>query len=124
MRAKDFIVERTGKHHSQHASVQRNATKDRDPGGYYPNYHQLRTGLALAMADGGDKKLDIDHESWMGPYWTQHPYTKVEYDMFKQARKAIPTEHHEVIPWSDSEEPEDTQKLSPVAKHKKNRYGI
>jgi hypothetical protein len=124
MRAKDFIVERTGKHHPHHDAVHQGVSKDRDPGGYYPSYHQLRTGLALAMADGSKDKIDIDHESWMGPYWTQHPYTEVEHNMYKQARKAIPTEHHQVLPWAKSAEPDDTHKVSPVAKHPKNQHGI
>ena len=124
MRAKEFLSERTGKHHAQHASVHTSSAVARDPGGYYPNYHQLRTGLALAVADGSKNKLNVDHESWMGPYWTQHPYTEVEHNMFKQVKKAIPTEYHDRVPYHKSKEPDDTHHTSPVAKPKKNRYGI
>ena len=124
MRAKEFLSERTGKHHKQHASVHNGVSRDRDPGGFYPNYHQLRNGIALAMSDGSNKQIDVDHESWMGPYWTQHPFTEVEHNMFKQARKAVPTEHDQVLPWAKSAEPDDTHKVSPVAKSKKNKYGV
>jgi hypothetical protein len=124
MRAREFLSERTGKHDKNHASVHAGVSKDRDPGGFYPSYHQLRTGIALAMADGSNNKLNVDHESWMGPYWTQHPYTEEEYNMFKQVRKAVPTEHHQVLPYEKSAEPDDTHKVSPVAKPKKNKYGI
>jgi hypothetical protein len=125
MRAKEFITERTGTHHDHHASVHQGIRKDRDPGGYYPTYHQYRTGMVVGMMDGSGKIPPIiDHESWMGPYWTQHPYTEIEHNMFRDARKAIPTEDHEVLPFEKSVEPNDTHRISPVAKHKKNKYGI
>jgi len=115
MRAREFIVERTGVTHPHHDAVHQGFSKQRDPGGYYPTYHQYRTGMALGMADGGDDKIDIDHESWMGPYWTFHPYTDKEHDMIKQVTKSIPTEYHQVRPRTPSAEPEDTHKVSPVA---------
>jgi hypothetical protein len=127
MRAKEFINEaskKIGKHHDHHASVHKGISVDRDPGGWYPSYHQMRTGMALAQADGKNSPINVDSESWMGPFWTQHPYTKEEYDMFAQVRKHIPTEHYQRLPWSDSKEPDDTSKQSPVAKPKKNKHGI
>ena len=114
MRAHEFLTEAKGKIHKHHSSVQRGVSKGRDPGGYYPSYHQYRTGLAVAMADGSGDKLEMDEESWMGPHWTQHPYTELEHKMLQQVRKTIPTEHHEVQPWSKSTEPEDTHKQSTV----------
>jgi hypothetical protein len=98
--------------------------KVRDPGGWFPSYHQMRTGMALAQADGKDSPVELDSESWMGPFWTQHPYTEQEYDMFQQVRKNIPTEYHKVLPWAKSAEPTDTHKTSTVAARKKNKYGI
>ena len=124
MRAKEFLSERTGSTHPHHDAVQQGISRDRDPGGYYPTYHQYRTGMALAMSDGSNKPLDVDHESWMGPFWTQHPYTEVEDKMLKQVRKVIPTQHQEVAPWRKSTEPTDTHKVSPVAKSKRKKYGI
>jgi hypothetical protein len=125
MRAKEFIIEATGSHHEHHVAVHQGIRRSRDPGGYYPSYHQMRTGIVVGMMDGSGKTpANIDHESWMGPYWTQHPYTEVEHNMFKDARKVIPTEDHEVLPWKKSQEPDDTHKISPVAKHPKNKHGI
>ena len=124
MRAKEFIVERTGTPHEQHNAVHQGFSRQRDPGGYYPSYHQYRTGMALSMSDGSNKKLDIDHESWMGPFWTFHPYTDIEHDMVQQVKKVIPTEYEQVKPRSASKEPSDTHKVSPVAQPKRNKYGI
>jgi hypothetical protein len=126
MRAKEFITEHTGKAHPDHNSVHQGYNKVRDPGGYYPSYHQMRTGIVLGMMDGTGKMPEPKppHESWMGPYWTQHPWTEVEHKMFRDARKVIPTEHHQIQPWSKSKEPGDTHKVSPVAAKKKNRFGI
>ena len=124
MRAKEFIVERTGKHHDHHAAVATGARKVRDPGGYYPSYHQMRTGIVVGMMDGSGKVPDVPHESWMGPFWTQHPYTELEHNMFRDARKAIPTEDHEVLPFKKSTEPKDTHKISPVAQSKRNKHGV
>jgi hypothetical protein len=124
MRAKEFITEHTGTPHEQHDAVHQGFSRQRDPGGYYPTYHQYRTGMALAMADGSNDKLDVDHESWMGPFWTFHPYTDIEHDMVQQVKKVIPTEYDQVKPRSASKEPGDTHKVSSVAKSKRNRYGV
>lgn len=118
MRASEFITEAKGKIHPEHSGVQRSVSKSRDPGGYYPSYHQLRTGMALAGADGSHNKIDMDEESWIGPHWSQHPYTEVEHKMLQQVRKTIPTEHHQIQPWSKSQEPDDTHKTSPVSTFK------
>jgi len=124
MRAKEFIVERTGRPHPHHDSVHQGFSRQRDPGGYYPSYHQYRTGMALAMANGGNNKLDIDHESWMGPFWTLHPFTDIEHKMINQVKKVIPTEYDQVRPHTPSREPKDTSTVSPVNKPKRNKYGI
>lgn len=114
MRASEFITESTGQAHPHHVSAQKSFTRTRDKGGYYPSYHQMRTGLALAMADGSGDPIDIDHETLVGPYWSYHPYTEEEYNMFIQAEKAIPTEKETMMPWSKSTEPTDTNKTSIV----------
>jgi len=125
MRAKEFITEHTGKHHDNHMVAAQGTRKVRDPGGYYPSYHQMRMGIVVGTMDGkGNIPKNVPHESWMGPYWTQHPWTEIEHKMFQDAKKVIPTEDHEVIPWKKSEEPSDTHKVSPIAKSKKNKYGI
>lgn len=124
MRAKEFIVERSGKPHEHHDAVHQGFSRQRDPGGWFPSYHQLRTGMALAMADGSKEKLDLDHESWMGTMWTLHPYTDKEHEMIQQVHSAIPTEYHQIRPRTPSKEPDDVHRVSPVANKKKNKYGI
>jgi hypothetical protein len=115
MRAKEFIVEHTGEPHPEHDAVHQGFSKQRDPGGFYPTYHQYRTGMAIGMADGSNKPLDIDHESWVGPYWTFHPYTNEEHKMVKQVTKVIPTEFHQIRARTKSVEPDGTHKISPVS---------
>ena len=112
MRAHEFLTETVAKTHSHHEAAQRSFTRSRDPGGYYPTYHQYRTGLALAMANGTGEPIDVDHETIVGPFWSYHPYTEEEYNMFIQAEKVIPTEKETMLPWSKSKEPEDTNTTS------------
>jgi hypothetical protein len=120
----EVIVERTGKPHPHHDAVHQGFSRQRDPGGYYPSYHQYRTGMAISMADGSKKKLNVDHESWMGPYWTFHPYTDVEHDMIQQTKRSVPTEYDQVKPRTPSKEPNEIHRVSPVAAQKRNKYGI
>lgn len=122
MRSKEFIVEREGKMKKRHAAVQQGVSKSRDVGGYDRVYHMNRTWMATAMADGKSRKpVDMDEASWIEKYNTQHPYTEEEYNMFRQAEATIPTDCKEVIPWSKSEEPDDTHKISPTSNWNKTK---
>ena len=56
----------------------------------------------------------MDSASWTEKYNTVHPYTEEEHNMLHQAMKTVPTEHHEVVPFSKSMEPDDTHKSSPI----------
>ena len=119
MRATEFIVEanKEGKVNKHHADVQRGVTKMRDKGGYDRIYHMNRIGMALAKADGKSKKAvkDMDSASWIEKYNTAHPYTEEEHKMFQSAFNTVPTDHKEVLPWSKSQEPDDTHRVSPTA---------
>ena len=116
MRAKDFIVERKGKMKKRAAAVQQGVVKSRDAGGYDRTNHMNRLWMAAAMADGKNTKpVDMDSYSWVEKYNTQHPYTQEEYNMFRAAEATVPTESIEVTPWTKSEEPKDTHKVSPVS---------
>ena len=116
MRANEFINEDTvGKMKKRHAAVQQGVSKSRDVGGYDRVNHMNRLWMATAMADGKSKKgVDMDGYSWIEKYNTQHPYTEEEYNMFRQAEATVPTDSVEVTPWSKSEEPNDTNKVSAV----------
>ena len=117
MRARDFVVERTvvGKIKKRHAAVQQGIVKSRDDGGYDRTNHMNRMWMATAMADGKSKKpVDMDAYSWVEKYNTQHPYTEEEYNMFIAATKTVPTDKKNVVPYSKSQEPEDTNTQSLV----------
>jgi hypothetical protein len=88
------------------------------------DYTHYRLGLALAMCDGKNKP-DIDPKTFYGKKHTAHPYTQIEHDMLKQGYEVVGAK------WDDlnggdmlSRELESTNKTSPVAKPKKNKYGI
>lgn len=115
MRAREFVFETVGKisHRAEQASV--GLHKVRDSGGYDRLYMLNRLGMAMAMADGKDKKsVDMDEASWAEKFNTVHPYTEAEHNMLHQAMGAIPHEHQEVVPLSKSEEPKAVNVESPV----------
>ena len=119
MRAYEFLNESTGKPHDHHSTVQKGFAKVRDPGGYNPTYHLNRLMMATAMSDGKDpSSIKMDHESWIGPFNSVHPYTEEEYNMYISATKTIPTDKKDVVPYSKSKEPEDTNKKSLVIANK------
>lgn len=88
------------------------------------DYTMNRLGMAVAMTDGKSKP-DIDGKSWIGKSKAAFPYTKEEQDMLKQAYKAVGASHTDLNKGNmNSMELEDTHKVSPVAKRKKNKYGV
>jgi hypothetical protein len=115
MRATEFIAESEGKMHKHAVAASLGTHKTRDKGGYDRTNHLNRLMMATAMADGKSKKpVDMDSASWIEKYNTAHPYTEEEHNMLHQAMATIPTEHKEVVPFSKSQETEDTHKVSPV----------
>jgi hypothetical protein len=122
MRAHEFITEGKGKRgkmpgHAQQAS--RGVFKVRDEGGYDRTYHMNRLWMAMAMADGKSQDaVDMDYESFAEKYNTVHPYTEEEYNMLIAATKTVPTDRKNVLPYSKSMEPEDTNVKSAVVAFK------
>jgi hypothetical protein len=97
----------------------------RDVGGYDRTYHLNRIMMATAMADGRSKKpVDMPHQSWVEKYNVAFPFTDMERMMMLQAMATIPTDGKELSKRGKSEEPKDTNKLSPTNKPKRNKYGI
>jgi hypothetical protein len=80
--------------------------------------------MAAAIADGGNKPVDMDAESWVEKYNVVFPYTDMEHAMMMQAFATIPTDKTELAKRGKSSEPKDTNTTSPVAKPKRNQYGI
>ncbi len=88
------------------------------------DYVAFKLGQAMAGSDG-TTPLDIDAKSWHGKKKTVHPYTEIENEMFKQAAKAVGADYTDLNHGDmASKELDTTNKISPVAKIKKNKYGI
>jgi hypothetical protein len=92
MKIRDIITEGSIPDHAEHAST--GDWRFRDKGGWNPTYNLNRVMMASAMADGSDKPLDIDKESWIGVQNWSRPYTELEHKMLKQALKATDSETH------------------------------
>lgn len=110
----------TGKIRKKQADVQQGVIKSRDADGIDRFYHMSRIGMALAKADGmSTNPVDMDSESWIGKYNTEHPYTEAEWKMFKAAHNTVPSDTQEAMPWTRSKEPDDTHRVSPVPNRSK-----
>jgi len=115
MRATEFITEGEGKMHHRHSQATQGVSKSRDVGGYDRIYHLNRLMMAMGMADGmSQDAVEMDNASFAEKYNTVHPYTEQEYNMFISATKTIPTDKKNVVPYSKSKEPEDTNTTSLV----------
>jgi len=88
-------------------------------GSAYLNY---RMGIALAGAPDYPTKMAAD--SWLGGDPLISTYTEEEYEMVKAASTQIGGGKIENWSGKRSEELPDTYKTSPVAKRKKNQYGV
>jgi len=89
------------------------------------DYTSYRLGMAVAGANGKDPIEHMDAKSWIGKKKSTHPYTQQEQDMLKQAYKVVGAEYTDLNHGDlKSKELDDTHKSSPVAKPKKNKYGV
>lgn len=88
-------------------------------GSAYMNY---RMGIALAGAPTFPTEMEADN--WIGGDPLLSTYTEEEFDMIKKAAKQVGA--GTIQNWSGkrSEEVADVQKVSPVSKPKKNKYGV
>ena len=88
------------------------------------DYVAFKLGQAMAGSDG-TTPIKIDAKSWHGKKKTVHPYTEIENEMFKQAAKAVGADYKDLNHGDmKSRELDTTNKISPVAKIKKNKYGV
>jgi nicotinamide mononucleotide adenylyltransferase len=118
-------VQPSGKMNKHHVDGSQGYTLTRDVGGYDRTYHLNRFWMATAMADGKSKKpVDMDASSFAEKYNVAFPYTDEEQMMIFQAMATIPTDGQEMEKRGKSKEPDDTNKVSAVAKPKRNKYGI
>ena len=88
------------------------------------DYVAFKLGQAMAGTDGKSKP-EIDGKSWFGKKKTIHPYTEIEQEMFKQAAKAVGADYEDLNRGDmESKELDTVNTVSPVAKPKKNKYGV
>ena len=88
------------------------------------DYVAFKMGQAMAATDGKTTPV-IDAKSWYGKKKTVHPYTEIENEMFKKAAKAVGADYDDVNHGDmRSLELDSIQKTSPVAKPKRNKYGV
>ena len=86
-------------------------------------YQGYRFGLAMASADGkGNNPTPAAGAMSGDPLLSV--YTQEEYDMVKQAAKDVMAGPIKKLSSMSSEEVPDVNKTSPVAKPKRNKYGI
>lgn len=88
------------------------------------DYVQFRVGMAVACTDG---KIvpEVDRKSWIGKRKAAFPYTKEEQDMLKIAYKVAGATYDDPNHGDmRSLELETVNKISPVAKSKRNKYGV
>jgi hypothetical protein len=89
------------------------------------DYTHYRLGLALACSDGKGQLVDMDPKTFYGKKHTAHPYTKEEEAMLKQSYKLVGANYQDLNKGNlNSMEVSDTNKVSPTAKPKKNKYGV
>lgn len=88
------------------------------------DYVQYRTMIAAGMTDGTNTP-DMDAKSWVGKHKVAYPYTDEEVEKLKKAYKAAGANHQDLNHGDlRSQELDSTNKVSPVAKPKKNKYGV
>jgi len=88
-------------------------------GSAYMNY---RMGIALAGAPDYPTKMEADN--WIGGDPLLSSYTEEEFEMVKKAAQQVGAGTIQNWSGNRSEEVADVNKTSPVAKPKKNKYGV
>lgn len=88
------------------------------------DYTMYRLGMAVAGTDG-KVEPEFDSSSWIGKWKSTHPYSKEEQQMLKKAYKAVGAKYKDLNHGDmNSKELESTNSASPIAKPKKNKYGV
>lgn len=124
MRAREFMIEggmkKIGK--ESKAAMQNASTLpalNQSTGSAYMNY---RMGIALAGAPTFPTKMEADN--WIGGDPLLSTYTEEEMDMIKAAAAAVGAGNIQNWSGKRSQEIPNTNTTSPVAKPKRNKYGI
>jgi hypothetical protein len=125
MKIREILAERKqGKLTKRQQEPTRGVSIYSDAERWNSDYVAFKLGQAMAGTDG---KIipDINAKSWIGKSKSIHPYTEVENDMFKQASKAVGAKYTDLNKGDmRSLELKNTNTVSPVAKIKRNQYGV
>lgn len=125
MRAKEFITERKrAKMTKRQNQSTRGVNTYSDSEKWNTDYVAYRLGMAVAGTDG-QIEPELSASSWIGKSKSTHPYTQEEQEMLKRAYKAVGATYQDVNHGDmRSLELDTANKVSPVAKPKKNKYGV
>lgn len=125
MRANEFITEASQKKITRRQdmpTVGLNTFSDAEH--WNSDYVAYRLGLALACTDGSFVP-DMDAKSWVGKSKSTHPFTAEEQQMLEKAYKAVGASYKDLNNGDlKSHELDSTNKSSPVANVKRNKYGV
>ena len=116
MRAQEFVTEmRQGKLSTRNRAATVGLTVFSDSEKSNSDYTLNRVMMAVAMADGSGKTIDLDAKCWAGKKRSASPYTKVEQAMLKQAYKAAGADYEDLNHGDlDSEEHPAVNTTSPI----------
>lgn len=115
---------RKGKLTSRQRLATRGLNKFSDGEKWNGDYTLYRLGLAVAATDGKTVP-DMDEESWVGKWKVTAPYSKADQDMLNAAYKAVGANVKDINKGDmRSQELKSTNKTSPLAQKKKNKYGV
>lgn len=125
MRAREFITEVSQAKltkRQQQSTAGLNVYSDGER--WNSDYVAYRLGMAVAGTDGQIEPA-MDAKSWIGKSKSTHPYTPEEQEMLKKAYKAVGATYKDENKGDmRSLELDTTNKISPVAKIKRNQYGV
>jgi len=125
MRYKEIITEKKqGKMSKRQQMPTRGVHTYSDAEHMNSDYVQYRLMMALACSDGSTP-IDINAKSWIGKKKSAHPYSELEVEMLKQSYKAVGATYNDPNKGDiESKELKSTNTESPVAKPKRNKYGV
>ena len=125
MRAREFITEVSQSKltkRQQRSTAGLNTYSDAER--WNSDYVSYRLGMAVAGTDG-QIEPEMDSKSWIGKSKSTHPYTQEEQEMLKRAYKAVGATYKDENKGDmRSLELDTTNTTSPVAKIKRNQYGV
>ena len=125
MRAREFITEVSQAKltkRQQRSTAGLNTYSDGER--WNSDYVAYRLGMAVAGTDG-QIEPELDAKSWIGKSKSTHPYTQEEQEMLKKAYKAVGASYKDENKGDmRSLELDTTNTTSPVAKIKRNQYGV